>query len=351
MEKMKREANYLSYLSVLSAIAVVYLHANICFWTFAKERYWVSANVIESICFFAVPVFFMISGATLLDFYERYNMKTFFVKRIHKTLIPYLAWSVIGIIFSLILKDVAISDLSVKYVITAFLDGDAVDNVYWFFPALFCVYLAIPIMAAIPKSRKKQIYSYLIIVCFVLNILIPFLLRIFRVDYQFPLFLSVGSGYLFLVIAGYLLHQYELKPAFRYLLYVLGVLGLLAQIFGTKILSFQAGMIIDTYKGYVNVPCIFYSAAVFVLVKTIIQKLQGKGKIEKLDRVIARCSKYTLALYLIHWYFIRIMMRFLPIDERSIVFRLLAPIVAIALSVLLTMLLRKIPVIKRIVPE
>lgn len=349
---MKSKANYISYLSVISAVAVVYLHTNFCYWSFSTERYWVTSNIIEGICYFAVPVFFMISGATLLDFYERYDIKTFFIKRINKTVIPYIAWSIIGLIFSIFfLKSIAISDISFKYIISAFLDGDAIDNLYWFFPVLFCVYLAIPIIAAIPKPRKKQIYSYLVIVCFLLNILIPFLLRIFKIDYSFPYSLSVGSGYLFLVVFGYLLSNYELKPILRYVLYLLGIVGLLSHILGTQFLSFQAGKIIDTYKGYVNVPCILYSAAIFVLVKTAVQRLQSKGKLELIDHIIDRFSKYTLELYLIHWFFVRIFTSVIPIDGRSVLFRLLAPIPVIVLSVLLTMLLRKIPLLKRIVPE
>lgn len=46
-------------------------------------------------CFFylAAPVFFMISGATLIDYPERYDIKTFFKKRLLKPLYPiYALW-------------------------------------------------------------------------------------------------------------------------------------------------------------------------------------------------------------------------------------------------------------------
>lgn len=92
--------NYITLLKVLSAISVVYLHANGCFWTFSSEkRYWATANVIESFFYFAVPVFFMITGATLIDYRDRYDTKTFFKKRFQKTAIPFLLWSVFGLGF------------------------------------------------------------------------------------------------------------------------------------------------------------------------------------------------------------------------------------------------------------
>ena len=60
------EASYISALNVLSCMAVVFLHTNCVFWDFKKENYWITANIIECIFYFAVPVFFMISGATLI---------------------------------------------------------------------------------------------------------------------------------------------------------------------------------------------------------------------------------------------------------------------------------------------
>lgn len=81
---------YITVLSVLSCIAVVYLHINDCFWNFSYENYWISANIIESIFYFAVPVFFMISGCTLIDYRNKYSTKIYFKKRINKTLIPFI---------------------------------------------------------------------------------------------------------------------------------------------------------------------------------------------------------------------------------------------------------------------
>jgi len=75
---------YINVLAVVSALAVVFLHANGCFWKFSYENYWFSANIIESLFYFAVPCFFMISGATLLDYNERYDTKIYFVKRVKK---------------------------------------------------------------------------------------------------------------------------------------------------------------------------------------------------------------------------------------------------------------------------
>ena len=72
---------YIDTLTILSCIAVVYLHANGIFWTHPSGRLWLTSNVIESFFYFAVPVFFMISGATLLEYRQRYSTLTFIKKR------------------------------------------------------------------------------------------------------------------------------------------------------------------------------------------------------------------------------------------------------------------------------
>lgn len=86
---------YIQILGVIACLAVVAMHVNGCFWQFSYDRYWITANIIECICYFAVPIFFMISGATLLNYRKRYTTAVFFKKRFGKTLVPFLIWSVI----------------------------------------------------------------------------------------------------------------------------------------------------------------------------------------------------------------------------------------------------------------
>ena len=61
----KNDLSCLSFIQLISALAMVTLHTTGCFWEFSREPYWRSANLIECLCYFAVPVFFMLSGITL----------------------------------------------------------------------------------------------------------------------------------------------------------------------------------------------------------------------------------------------------------------------------------------------
>lgn len=68
---------YIDVLIVLSCISVVLLHANGIFWLHPNGALWISSNIIESVFYFAVPVFFMISGLTLIDYNKRYSTKIY----------------------------------------------------------------------------------------------------------------------------------------------------------------------------------------------------------------------------------------------------------------------------------
>lgn len=78
---MKRKI-YIQILGVLSCLAVVVLHTNGCFWDFSYERYWLTANLIENLCYFAVPIFFMISGSDIDGLQETLFYRRIFQKKI-----------------------------------------------------------------------------------------------------------------------------------------------------------------------------------------------------------------------------------------------------------------------------
>lgn len=92
---------YYDILNVLAIIAVVALHCNGIVHNFSTnyKRAWTTSLIVECICYWAVPIFLMLSGATLMKYREKYNTKTFFKKRLLKVMIPLLFWAIIMIIW------------------------------------------------------------------------------------------------------------------------------------------------------------------------------------------------------------------------------------------------------------
>lgn len=338
----EKKKKYISLLSVISAISVVYLHANGCFWTFSKYRYWFTANIIECIFFFAVPIFFMITGANLIDYQDKYSTKEYFKKRIKKAFIPFVIWSVLGFIFYVLMKMRGLSGVDFNFIFNSIFTSPAV-TIYWFFISLFGIYLCIPLFASVEKKKRNTIFLYVAVTSIIINSLIPFIIDVFHLKISFGIPFFVGQSYIIYVLLGYLLDKNELNKKYRIIIYILGIIGLLLHIVGTYYLSMKAGMIVRTFKGYCNIPSLMYSVSIFVFVKQISKKITKWKFIEFLAR-------YTFPIYLIHIYFLDFINRVFKLNSFSILYRIGMPILIIPLCILIAWLLRKIPVVKNIVP-
>ena len=355
-ERSRSGSAYISYLNVISAVAVVLLHSNDAFWNFRTDGSWMINNIVECLCYFAVPIFFMLTGATLIDYNERYDTKTFFIKRLKKTFVPFVFWSLVPFIFSYILPDFfkVDTELSFRNIFNG-LFNYGWFYYYWFFIPLFCIYLTIPLLALVQKEKRVKIFTYIAAVSFAINIMIPFFVNLLNHDSAAGLIwkysVTIGTGYMFFVFAGYVLHKTELRLPFRLAIYALSVTGLMLHIFGTNSASLRDGTISDLYKGYENLPCVLYALGIFVFVKYAVRRINCA----KLDRFIFRAQKYTLEIYLIHrivYPFIeKLTLLWLPsVNRLSIAFTFITAPFLIIFSVLIAYILRKIPIIKYIVP-
>lgn len=347
MSVSKGKIEYLDVLNVIAMFAVVMLHANGCFWTYSTDRYWFEANIIESVMYFGVPVFFMISGATLLDYRERYSTKDFFIKRIKKTVIPFLFWSLFGIFFNIVRGSLDASEVTWQYVVKG-ISSTSIVAVYWFFIPLFCVYLSIPLFAAIPKENKKSIFAYMVAIAIFFNSLVPFLAYFFEwMPYNGSMKIDASSGYIIYLLLGYILSNIDIKFVFRVIIYVLGLVGLGIHAIGTYKLSNRYGGINRDFKGYMSVQCIIYSVSIFLLIKYLSPYIL-KSKIIK--SIIDFVKKYTFGIYLLHWFVMTAINRIFNLDIYSLKYRLIMPFIIIAVCILIIAIIRKIPIIKHVVP-
>jgi len=280
----------------------------------------------------------MITGATLLDFYDRYDLKEYFARRIKKTLIPYIFWSLIGILFTVwYLHWKTPEDITVQYIFSGLLSGNLVD-IYWFFIPLFCVYVEIPLFAAVKTEKRNTVYTLIISFFTVFNVILPFISNVFGLGIKSSFSITAGSGYLMYVMLGYLLDRNELDKKVRLTIYVLGALGLLAHIIGTYSLSIEEGYIVQTYKGYQNLPCLLYSVSIFVLGKYCGSYLLNNQIIRK---IISFLSNYTYSLFLLHWFVIQMIIQQFQPNIRSIVYRLGCPALIVVVVIGVSSVIRK----------
>ena len=267
---MKNNARliYISVLNVLACIGVVMLHTNGIFWSHPSGRLWITSNFIETIMYWPVPIFFMICGVTLLDYRERYSTREFIHKRVTKTVIPFVFWSIIafiyrastcsrqGIDFDSSIVSVIINILNTKYM-----------GVYWFFIPLFAIYLSIPFVSLI--KDKINIFKYMIVYTLLSYSVAPLIANLFNISINNALQSPVSSGYMLYILLGYYIENSSFSKKLRMIIYFLAVLGWLMHFLGTLFLTQPVGPINTIFKGYLNLPCVMYSVGIFVFIKYI----------------------------------------------------------------------------------
>lgn len=351
------DTRYITVLNVISTISVLYIHIN-DFWDNPDTRYltkfmfkpgrrWDAANYIQSIFYFAVPIFFMNSGATLIDYRKRYPTSVHIKKRLEKTLLPYLAWSTIWIFSNWSVGLYKETKFDFKF----FFEGyfyHRFCGVYWFFLPLFTIYAAIIVFSAVPDELKQAIFAMLITYGFVTLSVFPFLLGFKNIKMnqtlQFP---ASGQGYMMYSLMGYYINTYGINYVGRISIYCSGIIGLLLHIFGTARRSYEAGTLVMLYKGYMNVPCVLYSVSIFTFMKYV-----KKGPI--FDYVYKACkffAPYTFGVYLNHYLVLRHVLYNLPIDVTSIYFRTFGVLIVFLFCCGITWILHHIPVLKTITPQ
>ena len=342
-----KKTGYITFVIVVSAFAVLTLHTNNCFWRFSPNAgYWFSANIIECVFYFAVPLFFMVSGITLMDFYDRYSLKKFFSKRFMKAMLPFLVWSLIAIGIDLYTGKRLWSSIDFR---TVFQDitGNRCVSMFWFFVPLFIVYLCMPLYAAVEKNKRKFVFSYLVGIAFVFNMILPFLKNVFSSDLNTFLRVPVLAEFLIWPLLGWLLHNCEIKKWQKVIIYVLALSGLMMHICGTYVLSMEAGRIVRTFKGYENVPSVLYAMGVFVFLKDVGTLIM---KNERVARLVGMLGRYAFEVYLLQFILFAWIDANPAIDRTSMVYRLGAPFVMIPIIIAFTWCLRKIPILRNIVP-
>lgn len=342
MVTQNKRIEFIDYLNIFCCLSVIALHCNGCFWRFSYERYWITSVFIECFFYFAVPIFFMISGVNLIDYREKYDTITFLKKRLVKIFIPFLFWSVVWI---LITKQYRGKDL---LDILEIIINTKVQHVYWFFIPLFSVYFSIPILSLIEKSRRKVAFSYIVGLSLIFVATLPLVCKLLKINYNHGLTPHISSGYLIYVLVGYLLvNCYKLTMKERKIIYLCGVIGLLLRLLTVLFCSLEAGKIINVMGGYTVLPTVAYSTAVFIFFQYDFEKLIRLEFLKQ--RNLTKIAGYSFGVYLLHMFFVIGLPRVFHFSNHSIWWRTVGVLVVYGLCVISVMILKKIPFLRKVV--
>lgn len=338
--KKTKRVLYFDVLNILAALSVIFLHCNGNSFTYTGDLAWYQALLVEVVCYWAVPIFLMLSGANLMNYRDKYTTKEFFKKRFMKTLIPFVIWSLIVAV----MKEINPFETGWRTFINDFF-GCKIESVYWFFIPLFAVYLSMPVISCLKDNRK--VLWYMAGGTFVLGSLLPQVFAYLGLAWNYNLSMQTVSGWLIFPIIGYLFATTDFTKIQRIIIYVLALFSATLRYFGTVLLTRESGVLNKTFYGDIAYFSVMLACGVFVFFKynNIIKKLENNDKISKIISKISSCS---FGVYLMHMLIFRFLGRYIEVYHWQ--WRLLVPFVIYFIALITTYILKKIPVLKYIVP-
>lgn len=332
---------FFDYLRAIAIIAVILIHSAailVFLYPEAEIHLWSVANVYDSISRWCVPVFFMISGALLLNKTE--TLSEFFKKRFNKVLIPFLFWSLVySVIIQIIVNR---STFSVWHLLKEFM-SDGTFYHLWYVYYLIGLYLLTPLFRVFVKNASKQVIEYVLILWFVCSSVFGFIQNFFEITVDIGLPLISYVGYFLL---GYYLNNFEVKKNAKAIFYTLGLLGMITTIGGTHILTVYYEYPYEYFYDYLTPNIIFMSLSVFLAVKSIIEK----RKTAKVNPFIKLLSNSSYGVYLIHPIILTILMKITDIHiTKPLTGIPLLTIVTLIISTLMVLIAIRIPFIRKLV--
>ncbi|WP_165364213.1 acyltransferase [Sporolactobacillus sp. THM19-2] len=341
---MKKRVLYMDLLACVSALFVVVLHSTLTVFNFRVDRSWLESLLIQSFFHWPVPIFFMLSGANLLSYRERYSTSTFFKKRIKRVLIPFLIWSFIWAVFNY-LKG-WMPDFSIKHIAKLFLYNN-IQNIFWFFYTILGIYLCIPILSLIAKKENKKLIQYFIVLCLLQTGVIPIVFGMAQQPVPWYTSLPLVGGFLSYVLTGWYLVTFSINKKMRYTIYLLGFISGIAISIGTYYFSLPTKQLNQLFFEYNSIFVYFLSVAVFVL----FQSIKWDSLITpKLTRWLTIISSTSFGVYIIHFFVIIELDRYFHVDNTSLYYMTVHPVIVFAISSLTVYFMKRMPLIKHIMP-
>lgn len=339
-EQAKRQTE-LDVLRLLAILAVIVMHAG-GNSQISESLHPNHHSMFVAAIVWCVPVFFMISGRFFLDPGRNVTTESILKKYIPRIILAYLIWTAVYVAYYVWAG--TYDGLNVYGIINQFIEG---PYHFWYLFTLVGLYIVTPILRKV--TTDKSMTAYFLVVFFAVNLVFEYLVYIPKVGNIISLFTNkVGIGiigYVGYFMLGYYL--YSIKDTIRLkteiCLYIAGVcLWIL-----TIILEGQVSPELqdaDFVKQYMKPNVILYSSSIYLFFIKRISKITFS---ERTQRVFAKLTELSFGVYILHA-LVNEFISYIPLPQpiqHPYIWLLALTIVIYLISLSLTYLIRKIPVI------
>jgi len=327
-QKIDGRLAYADLLRVFATIAVIVLHlaGSQMGVVSVTSSAWRVFNLYDGLVRWCVPVFVMLSGMFMLDPHRSLPLSKLLFHNALRVLVSLVFWAGVYAVVGYVAAGGRFSWWGLWGAIVAAFRGDTHYHL-WFLYMILGLYIVTPILRAFCRGASRSDFHYFFVVAFLFASLLPTAFRFWpnatatlRLWYD-RLDVQVVMGYVGYYVAGYYLKEYTISRLAEALIYVFGVVGAVVTVWGTAVLSRQAGGLVDTLYGYFAPNVVCFAVAVFVLFRYVLGVSDERSRKQRLGGV----ARISFGIYLVHDLFIMIL-RSLGVTTLSF-----APVVAVPL--------------------
>lgn len=346
LQASKGKQAYFEVLRTMATFAVVFLHIVMTLVAnYSVDDIGVLNYAIFNGCYmlvkWAVPCFIMITGALLLN----PNKKVDIVK------IKAYIWRMVlvlcsfGVIYSLMELVFSTHSFRIGFLLKAVLytaEGKTWSHMWYIYLLIGLYLVTIPLRYVVEKCSEKEL-MYILLILVGGNFIIPTINSIFQIKLEN--YMLVGEYFTYYIM-GYYLSSMKKKVKYSVLISLLGASALImicTEVF--SIIVYKQSYSINHEAG--NILTFLMSTTIFLLVKELCI-----DKDVRISKFVEISGKYSFAVYLVHPFFINLIYKvlgFTPLSMNIWVGIILLDIIVAALSLAAAVVIKRIPLLKKIV--
>lgn len=290
---------YADLLRVLATIAAVILSTSV---------YWLdrsaggSAAVLRTysvLTRWCAPLFVMLSGAFLLDPKKSVRLRDIFLRYILRVALAVLVW---GTVYAL-LGCRSFTWPNIRAALIGVIRGSTKYHLP-FLCIFIGLYLVTPILRAFVRGASRRDLHWFLLLAFLFCSLLP-ALEVFTPRWaELPVLwagmldLHLVLGYVGFYVAGFYLKNYTLGRLAELIIYILGVLAVIAALWGLHAWP-SAAILTDYHAPHI----VLISVAVFTLFRYVLGISDERSRRQRLGGV----ARISFGIYLIHVFFLMLL--------------------------------------------
>lgn len=290
---------YFDEIRALAIICVLIIHVSKWFVEVETPQtlFWYFSSYLAAVGNLGVPLFFMISGALLLN--RKYELKSFFKRRFSRIFIPFVFWIIVAGLFKILFLDHGYGFSDIINIVFR-------EGYVWFIWTLFGLYLFVPVINPFICEFKTKGCEYFLVIWIITFVFNAFGFTPYRIE------LAYFSGFLGYLILGWYLSNKEFKLSDKSMMIIAVLLFIISTAVCLYVITYQ----INIGNFYLTPIPVFQASGIYLFFKysaqiaekdnsnSLTKRVYYAIKDSKIGQCILSISICSYGMYLTHYMFI-----------------------------------------------